>query len=382
MLDVSTQIAFFNFVPIVGGAEIVTMRLACGLHAHGWDVAYHARSALLDACLEAGVPARALSFASILRPPPLHYASHFINICHLAAKLSTLRRPFVVHAVGVTSAIYTVRAVPLRDVSVIWHLHDVLDPSPKHRLIVSNLLRCPNVHVASVSDAVLSSLLSFGVDPRRVERIYNGLDLDQWRPVAGSGEFRASTGTPPAAPVLACVGNLVAWKGADVFIEAAHRVDHPTAHWWIAGSAYTGDRTFELHLKKLAASGPAAHRIHFLGRQENIRGLMSEADILVQPSIRPDPLPTTVMEAMALARPVLGSRIGGIPEMISDGETGLLVPPADASALARAMERMLADSAAARGMGAAGRVVCERRFAIDTCVERFGDLYQRLVSAL
>ncbi|HTO10738.1 MAG TPA: glycosyltransferase, partial [Candidatus Binatia bacterium] len=128
---------------------------------------------------------------------------------------------------------------------------------------------------------------------------------------------------------------------------------------------------------------PAAPWLRRLGRLDNldVLALHAAADVVVVPSVIPDALSRVVLEAMAAGRPVIGTRVGGTPELIEDGESGLLVPRADPAALAAAIERLLDDPALAARLGEAARRRVETRFAPEASVDRLLALYAAVRAA-
>ena len=367
-------VVFLDFFPFVGGAEVVTLRLARALVERGWEVTFCAREALLEAAH--GLKTCSLPFLGIPRVPPLNYASHFVNMRRTRRVLLEVLRekPLAIHAAGGISAAYALSTARESGVPLIWHLHDVLPPTPRMRMI-AHQLRQPDVRVVAVSDAALRAGLEVGVPADRIRRIYNGIDLRQWtrRP---HGTMRTALATPDDAPVFAMVDIVAASKGVEVFVGAAHRLAHAEAEFWIVDESYTADSAYLDHVRQLAAGGPAADRIFLIPRQADVSGLLSEVDVLVQPSIAPDSLPSTIMEAMAISLPVIGTTVGGIPEMIVDRRSGLLIAPDDVSALVGAMGQMLASAEVRVAMGSAGRERCRELFDLDTWVSSFVSLYQ------
>jgi glycosyltransferase involved in cell wall biosynthesis len=119
--------------------------------------------------------------------------------------------------------------------------------------------------------------------------------------------------------------------------------------------------------------------VRFLGPRDDMPDLMAACDVVVLPS-RAEALPTALMEAAAAGRPVVATRVGGVPEVVEDGRTGLLVPAGDPHALARALASVLADPVRAAALGDAARALARQRFGIDRQVERTIELWTRVVA--
>ena len=129
-----------------------------------------------------------------------------------------------------------------------------------------------------------------------------------------------------------------------------------------------------------AAQAGTGARVHWLGFQEDVRPVFAALDIVVVASLGSEAISRVVLEGMAMARPVVGTRVGVIPELIMDGVTGRLVPPADAAALAGALAPLIRDPAMARAMGARGRARAESEYSLGRWVERTRALYHRVAA--
>lgn len=211
--------------------------------------------------------------------------------------------------------------------------------------------------VVAISDGVRAMLIESGVAPTRITVVPSGVEADRFVP---SAEARARARRQYAAPDNACVlvvvGALEARKGHDVLLDALARLGHPTLVVWCAGE---GGARAALEAQR-ATLGLEA-QVRFLGRVDDVAGLLAGADVMVMPS-RQEGLGVAALEAMAAGVPVIASRVGGLPEAVVDGETGLLVPPDDAAALGVALARLAADSGLRRRLGAAGATRVRARF--------------------
>jgi glycosyltransferase involved in cell wall biosynthesis len=217
--------------------------------------------------------------------------------------------------------------------------------------------------VLPVSDHVGEYLADYLRVPRaKLRTVPNGIDAEGFRAraAASSGALPA---TPPAlgARVVLTVGRLDHNKGQELVLRAAAALARPDLQVWFAG---TGPR--EAELRALARDLRIACAL--LGRRDDVPALMRRADVVVQPS-RWEALPNTVLEAMALARPVVATAAGGTPEAVRDGVTGWLVPVDDVEALAEAIGAALDDPLAASARGEAGRRLVDERFTIGRAAE-------------
>jgi glycosyltransferase involved in cell wall biosynthesis len=170
------------------------------------------------------------------------------------------------------------------------------------------------------------------------------------------------------APRAVFVGRFNGWKGQETFMEAAS-IAHgrvSTATFALVGGAVPSDQETAVAVQLQAESiDPTGTWLQLLGELPDSREAMREAWLVAVPSTQPDPFPNVVLEAMAEGRAVVGSDLGGIPEMVVNGRTGELVRPGDADRLADAMSRILGDRGVAESMGRAGRTEVDLRFSRD-----------------
>lgn len=209
-----------------------------------------------------------------------------------------------------------------------------------------------------VSDVQRRELVAAGIDARRIVINPNGVDTDEFHPVCGGREVRRVLGIE-GKTVVGFVGTFGPWHGAPVLAEAATKVSESArCHFLFIGD---GDQrgTSESITKSSAAKVSAT----FTGRvaHNDVAAYLDACDILVSPHVAPSDgseffgSPTKLFEYMAMARPVIASRLGQIASVIVDGENGLLVEPDDACALAQAIERLANDEAMRVRLGAAAR---------------------------
>jgi glycosyltransferase involved in cell wall biosynthesis len=176
-------------------------------------------------------------------------------------------------------------------------------------------------------------------------------------------------------PVVAFVGRLIDGKGVADLLGAFANLHHDGAVLCVVGD---GPRRAEL--EALAAASPVAERVHFLGYLPEARawGVMSASDVLVNPSYT-EGLPTSVLEAAVLGKAVLATDVGGTAEIVTDGESALLVGARDTAALGKALESLLGDRTLRQRFGAAARASVSERFDWSASAARFAELAGRLV---
>ncbi|GAA2193638.1 glycogen synthase [Streptomyces bangladeshensis] len=237
--------------------------------------------------------------------------------------------------------------------------------------------------VIAVSGAMRDDVLACypALDPARVHVVHNGIDTGLYRPDHGTDALLRH-GVDPARPYVLFVGRITRQKGVPHLLRAARDIDPGAQVVLCAGAADTPeiDREFQELFEELRRVRAGVFWIpQMLPRTEVIQ-LLTRAAVFVCPSVY-EPLGIVNLEAMACGTPVVASRVGGIPEVVADGRTGLLVD-ADgdfASGLARALDTVLGDPAAARRMGEAGRARAVEEFGWDAVARRTAGLYEEIL---
>jgi glycosyltransferase involved in cell wall biosynthesis len=226
-------------------------------------------------------------------------------------------------------------------------------------------------HLIVVSNAIDRKVVEEGREAAPRSLIYNGIDLDRYDHQEPCCTLRDEYGMEPGSPIVGVVGRLELEKGHPTLLEAWPHVlrSVPEAYLLIVGE---GSRLDALH--EIAKRMKILHRVVFTGRRDDIPAVTAAFDVAVLPSYR-EAQGLTILEAMAMSRPVVASKVGGIPEMITDGVTGLLVPPKDPEALAAAIVRLLRDHQLADVLGRAGHDLVHDRFCVQLMVNAVQALY-------
>ena len=226
-------------------------------------------------------------------------------------------------------------------------------------------------HLVVVSNSIDRKVIEEGRLGAPRTLIYNGVDLDRYDHQEACCTLREEYGMEPGSPIVGVVGRLELEKGHPTLLEAWPLVlrDMPGAYLMIVGE---GSRLDALH--DIAREQGVERHVIFTGRRDDIPAVTAAFDVAVLPSYR-EAQGLTILEAMALSRPVVASNVGGIPEMIEDGVTGLLVPPHDPPALAGAIVRLLRDHQLADMIGRAGHDLVHDRFCVQLMVNAVEDLY-------
>lgn len=244
----------------------------------------------------------------------------------------------------------------------------------KNRLGTALYSRVLFTRIVTVSDSVRRTLLRCGVADDKIEVIHHGTDVEAFaRTTEGRKEVRAALGIPDGSVAVGIVGRIAPEKGHAVLLEAFQKVHarYP-AHLVIVGNGPDEQR-----IRDRAAQMGLADKVLFTGFRDDVNNVISALDVVAVPSTWNEPCSAVVQQGMALSKPVIGTRAGGTPEMVLDDETGFLVPPSDADALAEALARLAGDAFLRRRLGAAGRERVEKLFSLRVMTDKIEALYQR-----
>jgi glycosyltransferase involved in cell wall biosynthesis len=254
--------------------------------------------------------------------------------------------------------------------------HGRTDEGPLTRLYhrLGDLVLRRADRVVAVSAARRAALVRLGCSPAKVTTIHNAVGAPGAGPVDVAA-VRRELGVAAGGPLLAVVGRLSPEKGQVHFVDAMAAVARARPD---VQAVIVGDGQDEAALRAWVTARGLAAAVHFVGYRRDLDRIYRAIDLLVLPSLS-EGLPNVVLEAMAHARAVVATRVGGVPEAVDDGVTGVLVPPGDAPALAGAIVGVLADPAACAAMGGAGRARIERDFSVRARADRIVALYAALL---
>jgi len=234
------------------------------------------------------------------------------------------------------------------------------------------------------SDAVMVNSMAVAADVRRTERfagrkiflVYNGIDFDEKEPRPIADLFPELSGQR-GIQAIACVANLFPYKGHRDLIEAARIVVEscPSTRFLLVGE----DRGEMGSLRSMVVSRGLREHVLLAGPRTDASAIVAASDLIVLPS-HEEGFPNSILEGMAAGKAVVATTVGGIPEAVADGETGILVPPRDPAALAKALLSLLADPDRARRMGTAGRGRVTAMFTIDRMISSVERAYEALLA--
>ncbi len=227
--------------------------------------------------------------------------------------------------------------------------------------------------VIAISEAVKDALLRRdGTPPAKVHVVVNGIRDPATLPLRPPETVRAALGVDPLVPLIVCVCRLEPEKSVEILVQAmpAVRAEFPEAVC-VIGGAGSEQAKISAEIRRLGLE----RAVQLAGFQRDPHSLMRAATVFVLPS-RAEPFGLALVEAMSLGRPCVAIRAGGPLEIIAEGASGLLVPPADPGALAAAVRRLLADSALRTRLGMGARERYEERFAVARMAEAIRDVYR------
>lgn len=215
------------------------------------------------------------------------------------------------------------------------------------------------------------------ITAEKMVTIYNGLAIDQFCPAQGDECLKEKLGFSSRNLVVGTVARLIPEKGIQYFLESAVQIKNARKGQPI-GFLIVGDGPFRPVLEKQAQRLDLGQQVFFTGYKEEIKELLSIVDIFVLPSLS-EGLGIALLEAMAMGKPVIGSQVGGIPEVIQPGVNGYLFPPADFICLTEAILQLVDNPLARFRMGQEGRRIVEEKFSLQKMVESIEDLYCELM---
>jgi len=226
--------------------------------------------------------------------------------------------------------------------------------------------------MVAVSNSVKKALVLSGCNADKVDVIHHGTDIPSFNPKeVVDEEMRASLGIAPGSVAVGIIGRIAPEKGHHTLLDAASLVKAGVPiSYVIVGSGPDED----LIRKKATELGLQDH-VHFAGYRADIAEVIGALDIVTVPSNWEEPCSAVIQQGMAMRKPVIGTLVGGTPEMIVDGETGLLVPPDDPRALADAISRLATDTSFRTKAGVAGRSRVEANFSLSGMVDKIEALY-------
>jgi len=352
---VSDTVAFVseNYDP--GGAEMVLARVAGELHAQGRPVLaiVGPDDWLIGKLRAAGVPTRVMNLYVGARPAMLR-ARREVRAALRSHRVGTLVSwDFTAHVLGALAG--PARFFPnIRGLVYDWS-------APRRRVLWRRLIAPRATHIICVSRAAQEAVCAHVPAAREKTLIIgNGVDAERFRSLPDRAAARREAGLPEDGYVIGTIGRLHPVKGHGDLLAALARLAQANGappHLVIAGPAPEEEKA---RLLERARAEGVEHLLHLLGHREDVPDLLAAMDVFTLPSLS-EGMPNALLEAMAAGKPVVATRVGGSAELVSDGETGLLVPPGAPEALAEVLAGLRADPARAARLGEAARAAVAPR---------------------
>jgi glycosyltransferase involved in cell wall biosynthesis len=231
-----------------------------------------------------------------------------------------------------------------------------------------------NLKLLAISHAVQNYLIKERIPSSRIALVYDGVDLQHYR-------TRPVQKRDPSI-ILGVIGQLGQRKGHLYLLKALQDLvrTFPNIMLWIVGKEPEQSRErYTEHLYRYVEQANLERYVKFWGFQEDIPAILARLDILLLPSLQ-EPFGKIVIEAMAMGKPVIASKVGGVPEIVVNGETGILVPPKDAEALRHALDLLIHKKEKRIQMGRAGQKRVQHVFNIQNTVRQTEQIYEQLLA--
>ena len=366
-----TRVVYLSHAFTVGGAEEMALNLVRHLPSRFEPVVccINQAGAIGEELRRTGVPFTVLGLTPGLRRPlDVFRLEHHLRLVH----------PTIVHTFLLTASLYGRLGAILAGVPIIVGTEvNIYERKASHHVLAERLLmRGTDAVVASAESVRDFYTAQVHANPAKVTVIYNAVDWAQLETTTTREAMRRSLELPDDAPVAVIIARLTEQKGHRYLFDAmATTPALASLHVVAVGD---GDRRDAL-MAQVNDLGIAA-RVRFVGARRDLGDLLHAADLFAMPSLW-EGLPLSMVLAMGAGLPVVATRVAGIPEVVEDQATGLLVPPGDVPALGAALARVITEPAWAARIGQAARAMVRPRFGVDMYVAQMAALYDRLLSA-
>ncbi|MGB5745825.1 MAG: glycosyltransferase [Desulfobacterales bacterium] len=357
----------------IGGLERVVESIALGLDKKKYEVQVWCLSrggAIAEALAKEGMMIKVLGMSSYHHP---------IQVLKLA-KLLWLSKIDIVHTHGYFGGIFgRLAAIIARTPSIFAHVHTSYFGFKKRNIFVDKILSYFTNKIISVSGATKEFVCNFeGINAQKVCVIYNGADPKK-SPKKKKAMDRNTFGFSKEDFVIVTVASLVKNKGHRVIINAIQRVLKKNSSIKLL---IVGDGPLKNELEDFVIDSRLGSHIRFAGLREDVFPLLNLADLFILATIEREGLGVSIIEAMSAGLPVIGTSIGGIPELIENQINGLLVAPGDPYELAVAIERLASDKDQRRNLATQGKKKYEQKFTAVNMVKQIELLYEELEKAV
>lgn len=355
----------------IGGAERDVIAIAKAFTTRGLRVAVASGGGILvRELLETGIchheinidSIRGMSFPQCLYGIFKIIKKQEINVINTHSIRATL-------LAGIASQVVAI-GLHARRPRVIATIHNIHDRKNDNR--AAWILNHFADHVMVVSEYERSRLIKYGLKSQKTTTVYSGMDVEElslYRKRTPLIDIDANMSND--TKIITCVARLTQQKGVHVFLYAAKRilVELPNTLFFIIG-----DGPLRIELEKVTSTLGITQNVKFLGFRQDVHDLLATTDVFVLSSLR-ESLPRAIREAMVMGKPVVASKVGGVPEIITHGQTGFLVPPNDPDSLAEYVLMLLKDKQLAVRIGASGQKVIMERFDMEEWIDQVNGIF-------
>ena len=368
------------------GADKVLLELIKGLDSKEFEahVILPNDGVLVEALRQVGAKVSVLDYPILRRKyfNPKGIADYIRSYNFYAKQIALYAREHSIDMVhnntaAVLEGIYLKRKLKL---PLIWHVHEIIVKPKAISDFINMLMGRYADKIVTVSQAVANHIKqSPFIKDSQVEVIYNGVDNTVYYPMDASS-IREKFDIAQDALVIGMIGRVNAIKGQNDFIEAVEPLleKNEQAVAFLAGGVFPGEEWRLDELDKRIASSSVVSQIHRIDYYDKTSELYNMFDIFVLPSIKPDSLPTVVLEAMACSKPVVGYNNGGIAEMVVDDKSGCLVKPNRPQELSNAISLLLDSSEKREKFGRVGYQRQKELFSLESYIKNFSEFYDNL----
>ncbi len=269
----------------------------------------------------------------------------------------------------------------LTGIPVLWTLHDFISKEhfsfPLRKLLVSFSFFADRI--IAFSDAANRKFVCEGAASEKIVTIHHGIDADSFRGEA-AGNIRNELGISEKKKIVTVIGRISYWKGQEYLIKGIPKIieQFPDSIFLFIGDTLFGERAVKQKLEELIRYEGLKDYCIMTGWRKDIPDILKETDILVHTSSKPEPFGLVLLEGMAMGKPIVATDAGGVPEIIVNGATGILVKPADSSAIAEAVIYLLSNTEEAKKMGKAGQERVDKLFNIELMIKKIERVYYEI----
>jgi len=259
----------------------------------------------------------------------------------------------------------------------VWQVHEILTPRIVGS-IVNSLIALLADRIVVISQPVAKAFPTWA--QRKIEVIHDGVDIDKFHPAISGSRIREGLGIPSESPVIGMVGRFVPRKGHRFFAMACAKVAkrYPEAHFVMVGQTFPEYAKYLGEIQQLVGRLGLSSKMHFAFWRTDMPEVTAALDIIVLASILPEGFGLVLIEGMAMGKPVVASKVGGVTDIVTD-DVGYLVPPGDDQAIASALTDLLSDREMAKRLGEAGRRRVLRHFTSERIASQMEQVYQSLL---